>query len=352
MANELTINNKIKTLQNLLEVSKKQIEMALPKHLTADRMLRIAVTELRKNPTLAECSQESFLGAIIQCSQLGLEPGGHLGHSYLVPFNNKKNNIKECQFVIGYKGLLALANQSPKTDHAIAHCVYDCDEFDYQYGSNPFITHKPNQIDIGKRGKSLTHAYAICFLKESTRPIFIVLSLEDIEAHRNNSKSKDYGPWKEHYAAMAKKSAIRDLFKFMPSSIELQTAIGLDEAAEREEQNNSSVIDAEGKTLPDENTVDQVAESLKKEKPKSAEKEKKEVAPETVEVSKEFAEMPDPRNRAEVSKSIMGLIRSLNISIDELEKTSLEKFKVNLKDCTIQNLEKLETELHEKMKGK
>lgn len=240
---QLTIQGKTQALKTLLERSKKEIAAALPRHLTPERMLRIAVTELRRNPKLTECSQTSFIGAIIQCAQLGLEPGNEMGHAYLVPFYNSKTKQSDVAFIPGYKGLLHLANQSPKTEYAIAYAVYDCDEFDYAYGSNPFITHKPSKDSQGK--KVLTHTYALCFVKGASRPMFIVLGIDEIEKHRANSKSGNVGPWKDHYEEMALKCAIRDLFKFMPSSIEIQRAIALDQAGDRGEQDNSSVIDIE-----------------------------------------------------------------------------------------------------------
>ncbi|MDK4605734.1 recombinase RecT, partial [Kingella kingae] len=64
---------------------------ALPKHLTADRLARIATTEIRRVPALGTCSPESFLGAIMQCGQLGLEPSNGLGQAYLIPFGNGKD---------------------------------------------------------------------------------------------------------------------------------------------------------------------------------------------------------------------------------------------------------------------
>lgn len=67
---------------------KKQLATALPKHLTADRMARIALTEIRKNPALLKTQPESFMGAVMQAAQLGIELGSALGHAYLVPYGN------------------------------------------------------------------------------------------------------------------------------------------------------------------------------------------------------------------------------------------------------------------------
>ena len=55
-----------------------QLALALPKSMTAERLTRIVMTECRKVPALMQCNQESFFGAVLQCAQLGLEPGSAL----------------------------------------------------------------------------------------------------------------------------------------------------------------------------------------------------------------------------------------------------------------------------------
>src|SRR5690606_27857822 len=94
--------NNIANIQGLMEKYKGEIAKALPRHMTPDRMTRVALTCLRVNPKLAECDPLSFLGAIVQASSLGLEPGAQ-GHAYLVPFWNSKKGVLECQFIPGYR---------------------------------------------------------------------------------------------------------------------------------------------------------------------------------------------------------------------------------------------------------
>jgi len=247
MSTELEINTKFKSLNNLMLANKKQIEMALPKHITADRIMRIALTECRKNPALLECTRESFMGAIIQTAQLGLEPGSALGHAYLVPFKKKKEGITEVQLIIGYRGMMNLAYRSESVSHVIARAVYEGDKFTFRYGFDEALDHHP---DPDAMGNKLTHAYAIVFLKGGGK-IFEVMELKEINAARARSKSADDGPWVTDYEAMAKKSVVRKLFKYMPVSIELQNAIGIDEAGDRGEQNNGLVFETEGGTVPD-----------------------------------------------------------------------------------------------------
>lgn len=115
---------------------KKQMALALPRHMTADRLARIATTEIRKTPALAKASQESFLGAIMQCAQLGLEPGSALGHAYLLPFGNGKDkyNRSNVQLIIGYRGMIDLARRSGQIVSLSARAVMSATSFTLSMG--------------------------------------------------------------------------------------------------------------------------------------------------------------------------------------------------------------------------
>src|SRR6516164_8559050 len=99
-------------IAGFLDQYKGEIARALPRHMTADRMARIALTECRKTPALMKCDPATLFGAVIQCAQLGLEPGGAMGHCYLLPFENRKKGTTDVQFIIGYRGMLDLARRS------------------------------------------------------------------------------------------------------------------------------------------------------------------------------------------------------------------------------------------------
>lgn len=239
------VQQKAMTIKKLLEASKKEIEAALPAHLGADRMMRIAMTEIRKTPKLLDCTAASLIGSIIQAAQVGLEPGGALGHCYLVPYG------AQCQLIIGYRGLLQLADRSEKISNVMARSVYDGDSLAYEYGLEEGLRHVPG--DASKRGQ-LTHVYCIVKLKDGSK-MFDVMSKAEVDAIRNRSKASGSGPWVTDYEAMAKKTVVRRMFKFMPASIELQKAVGLDELSETEKgQSFEGVIEtekAETKSLQD-----------------------------------------------------------------------------------------------------
>lgn len=205
---------------------KAQLALALPKHMTADRLARIALTEVRKVPALGRCDQASFLGAIMQCAQLGLEPGGALGHAYLLPFENRKKGITEVQFIVGYRGMIDLARRSGQILSLEARAVYAADRFHVALGLNPDLTHEPDW-EADDRGP-LRFVYAVAKLKDGGTQ-FEVMSRAEIERVRAKSKAGQSGPWVDHYEEMAKKTVIRRLFKYLPVSIELASAVEQDE---------------------------------------------------------------------------------------------------------------------------
>lgn len=242
----------------LIERYKAEIQRALPKHMTADRMARIVLTECRKVPKLLKCDERSLFGAVIQLSQLGLEPGGALGHSYLLPFENKKAGTIEAQIIIGYRGMIDLARRSGQIVSISARAVREGDHFLYSYGLNETLEHVP----VGNEDAPLTHAYAVARLKDGGQQ-FEVLTRAQIDKARDQSKSKNYGPWMTHYEEMAKKTAVRRLFKMLPVSIEIARAVALDEAADLgRTQQNEAIIEGDIVDIPDEMTATDDAESM------------------------------------------------------------------------------------------
>lgn len=247
------------TIHGFLTTYKNEIARALPKHMTADRMARIALTEFRKTPDLMKCDPATLFGAVIQCAQLGLEPGGAMGHAYLIPFENRKRGTTEVQFVIGYRGMLDLARRSGQIVSISAREVCANDHFNYRYGIDETVEHTPAE---GPRGE-LTHVYAVAKLKDGGVQ-FEVLTRSQIEDIRNDSQgyktaiklNRTESPWIRHFTEMAKKTVIRRLFKYLPVSVEIQRAVGLDEAGEGGiSQDNGYVIDGISREVGDVETA-------------------------------------------------------------------------------------------------
>lgn len=217
---------------------KKQVALALPRHVSPDRLIRTVISEFRNNKGLLDCQKESVLKCVIAASQLGLELG-MLGNAYLVPFK------AQCQLIIGYKGMIELARRSGQVLGIRAHVVDEADEFSFELGLNPSVRHKP----ADKKTGNMTYVYAVAQLKDGGYH-FEVMSRDDVHKIAFKDPNRVSKIWKDHFDEMAKKTAIRRLFKYLPVSSELSMAVTMDERAEAglDIQIDSSVLDVDSET--------------------------------------------------------------------------------------------------------
>ena len=213
------IVEKPKTIRDLIESEsfKQQVSRALPKHLTADRFIRVALTTFLRTPKLQQCSQASFFNALLTLSQLGIEPDGRRAH--LIPFENRKNNTVDCQLIIDYKGLAELAYNTDRVSFIHADVVCENDIFEYNKGAI-----EKHIIDLKAPRGNPYAAYAIVKMKDGTEKCE-VMSKEEIEKVRQRSKASQTGPWVTDWTEMAKKTVFRRLSKWIPLSPEQQEAI-------------------------------------------------------------------------------------------------------------------------------
>lgn len=216
------------------EGMRKQFAAALPKHIESERFVRIVLTQIRQNPMLAQCSPESLLGVLMQSAQLGLEPGV-MGQSYIIPYKNNKLGTVEVQFQIGYKGLIELARRSGQIETIVANEVCENDQFEYEYGFNEKLVHKP--MIKGDRGKVYAF-YAYATLKDGGRA-FVVMSKQDVDRIRTQYSKASNSPWNTEYVPMGKKTVIKQLMKYLPISVELLEKVNADEAKKVEVKMNS-----------------------------------------------------------------------------------------------------------------
>lgn len=214
-----------RTIAQLVEAQRDEIERALPAKVDPDRIVRVALTTLRTTPKLAECTPESFLGALMLSAQLGLEPGP-LGHAYLVPRWNKRLKVNEVTFLLGYRGLIDLARRSDRIQSIEAHEVYEHDAFEFEYGTESYLRHRPN---LRKRQGDPWAYYGVAkFVGGGS--YFLAMNRDDIEARRGRSSAADRGPWVTDFDAMARKTVVRAMAPFLPLTIHAQQAIAQDES--------------------------------------------------------------------------------------------------------------------------
>ena len=226
------------TVADLLKKNSASISAAMPKHMSIDRLSRIALSELRTTPALLNCEPTSLMNSITKAAHLGLEVGGALGHAYLVPFQT------EATLIIGYRGLISLARRSGEILSISAQCARENDVFEFEYGLHERLRHIPA---IGSRG-DITHAYAIARLKDGGLQ-YDVMTKADIDAIRKRSRAGGSGPWVTDYEEMARKTVVRRLFKYLPVSIELAEAVANDERTDTIEKDITPAQDLTEKIL-------------------------------------------------------------------------------------------------------
>lgn len=232
--------NNLALLQNLLEKHKGQIANALPKHMTPERMIRVALSAVSGNSLLMKCRPISLAACIVQSSILGLEPNSLLGEAYLIPFWNKNadngpgkaKGAYDCQLMPGYLGLVKLARNSGQLAMIDAQPVFANDEFNFSKGSDTYWVH--TWARTGDRGE-LDGYWAGYVLKDGSKN-FEYMTVEQIERHRDKFSKGAYdkdgnlqGPWQAAPDWMYRKTVLRQLIKLMPKSVELASALALDE---------------------------------------------------------------------------------------------------------------------------
>jgi recombination protein RecT len=263
---DTTIND----LRHLLEKYKDQISMALPKHITAERMMRVALTTFSRTPLLAKCSATSICGALVQASILGLEPDGMSGEAFLIPYWNTKAGGYECQMQAGYKGIVKLARNSGEYSLIDAQPVHENDLFEFQKGSETYWVHK---WDPRKDRGPIFGYWAGYVLKDGGRN-FEFMSVDEINAHRDQYSQGAYkklrgqlvlddkgqkiltGPWADSPDWMYRKTPLMQSLKLAPKSITLRTAMTLNDTADAGMAQNFVDVPKELNAVP----VDEPAE--------------------------------------------------------------------------------------------
>lgn len=230
-----------KTLQSQINLMQGEIKKALPAVLTPERFTRMVLSAVSANKDLAACETKSFLAAMMQAAQLGLEPNTPLGQAYIIPYRDNKSGTLRAQFQLGYKGMIDLAYRSNQVSVIDAQVVYENDEFDYELGLEPKLKHKPA---LSNRGKPILY-YGMFRTKDGGFG-FQVMSYDDIVAHaRKFSKAFTSGPWSTNFDEMAKKTVLKKVLKYAPLKSDFLRGISADETVK-------STLDPEMFDVPNE----------------------------------------------------------------------------------------------------
>lgn len=213
----------------------KELEAALARRIPVDHFQRVLMTTVQRTPRLLECSRLSLLGAVMESAQLGLLPDGVTGYGYIVPRWNNKTNRYEAAFQPGYKGLVQLAYRGGTISKVVGREVRERDEFRFRLGTTEEIVHVPSLEE--DRGE-ITHFYAVAWQRDGSDPIFVVLPKSRVDELRDRATRAAGGKmtpaWSGDYVAMGRKTAVRELFRWLPLDHDAQRAAAKDEADELE----------------------------------------------------------------------------------------------------------------------
>ena len=235
------------TMQQYIKQMESEIKKALPSVITPERFTRIVLSALSANPQLAQTTPQSFLGAMMTAAQLGVEPNTPLGQAYLIPYRNK--GVLECQFQLGYKGLIDLAYRSGEISIIQAQVVYSEDSFTYSFGLEPTLKHVPAASDRGDP----VYVYAVFKTKDGGYG-FEVMSIDELRAFAQKySKAYNNGPWQTNFEEMAKKTVLKRVLKYAPLKSDFQRGVVQDETIKNEISQDmysvpASVIEVDAKT--------------------------------------------------------------------------------------------------------
>lgn len=253
------------------------------KYLAPDRMLKLVTNAIDRNPRLADCEPRSVLGAVMMSMALGLEPNTPQQHAFLIPYKRralvggKWVDVYDCQFQIGARGFLILADRTDKFMRIIARAVRQGDLFEHEEGSKTFLRYVRAMRDRGELIGAFSHA-----IYKNGAESALVLPLDEIEKIR--AKSETYRaltravalaenekerakaeaalaetPWVMWIDDMAAKSATKKHAKEWPigGADPVSIAASVDDAAERGTIDLASLAEpalaravAEGETEP------------------------------------------------------------------------------------------------------
>jgi len=216
----------VKRSTEMLNAFKHLVTAALPGHMNADSFLNDCKVAIARNPDLLKCHELSVMNAARQAATLGLRIDGVLGHGYLVPYKD------ECTFIAGYRGLVELCRRSGQVRLFEAHIVRADDEFDFMFGTNPFLKHRPSAKQSAM--DKWTWVYAICMMHDG-KSQFEVMSYDEVMHHKNRyakGTDRSSSPWKTAEMEMAKKTVTRRLVKYLPVSPDIVQMAMADEYEE------------------------------------------------------------------------------------------------------------------------
>ena len=212
------------TMRDLVEAQKPAIERQLAGSMNSDAFVRAVLTEVQKQPKLAEADPATVLGGVMLAAQLKLEIGAGMGEFYLTPRRNKGRI--ECVPIVGYQGFIKLVMRSEQVLSVHSFLVREGDFFEFGADAERgmFFEWKPRDFD---EDRPWTGAVAVAKMRGGGTT-WGYLTKQQVLKRRPGHWDKGT-PWQTNEEEMARKTAVRNLVKYLPKSTELGKAMEADE---------------------------------------------------------------------------------------------------------------------------
>jgi phage RecT family recombinase len=222
--------------QTDLDAYTPNLMQALPAHVSVEKFKRVLITAVSSNPDLLYANRRTLFTAAVKCASDGLLPDGR--DAALVVYNtkvrqrdpntglDKEIHIDAVQYLPMVAGIRKRMRNTGDVLSADAHVVYANDKFQFRLGDDGFIEHEPAGLEADP-GKPLG-AYAIIKLK-SGEVLRDVMRYSEIEASRNQGRSKNSLMWTKFWDEGARKTVLKRCAKAAPQSAELEALMGRDE---------------------------------------------------------------------------------------------------------------------------
>ena len=205
----MTKTTAIQEFSHGLAAHEKQFKSVLPAHIPPAKFMRTVVGAIQNNPKILDCSRDSIFNACQKAAQDGLILDGR--EAALVQFKNT------CTYMPMVAGILKKLRNSGQLSTITAQTVHNTDHFSFTPAMEDVPNHKPDWF--GERG-SMVGVYAVAKMKDGG-VIVEIMNMEQINKVKSVSRASNNGPWKEWPEEMAKKSVLRRIAKYLPSSSDI-----------------------------------------------------------------------------------------------------------------------------------
>lgn len=194
-------------------------QLVLPANFRPETFVRLAQGALRRDVKLKQAAENnpgSLLFALLDAARLGHEPGTDEYHLTV----RKRKGSPEVLGIEGYKGITKRMMQHPKVLSVVAEVVYSGDVFEWVPGQMERPSHRVDWF--GDRGE-VKGAYAYAVLVGNATSKVVVVGPQEIQRAMKAAESPDgsYSPWRNDYAAMVRKTALRRLEPYVPKAAEI-----------------------------------------------------------------------------------------------------------------------------------